>query len=263
MIQAGGVEGEGPTINSLIFMPDGTGLIRLDSNGTLSPLIPFNHNLTAANGYTIYDRAPFFTNNGTKVDLNSIDFSSQLIIDPSANVTLSAKPKISPSASSDVSSLPPPISQIETIQPPPPATPPIPAPSPTPSPAAPPTSTPSPGALGTPQDPAAIIDRPTAERLAAEDPYFAQFEKVVEMCTIGVLSGTVTMTASQCASSMQQGADRWCGIQYFDALKCELATKMVTEFNKMAGILGNFGLQEIPSFDELAPGQTNPFAPTP
>jgi hypothetical protein len=125
------------------------------------------------------------------------------------------------------------------------------------------TTTPTPGAPGTPQDPAVIIDRPTAARLAAEDPYFARFEQVLNMCMEGVLSGAVTMTATQCASSMQQGADRWCGLEFFDALKCEYATNMVTQFNKMAGILSSFGMEELPSFEELAPGQPNPFLTPP
>ena len=71
------------------------------------------HNFTAENGYTVYADSPFFANNSTRVDLNTINFSSHVTIDPSANITLPAKPRISPSASSDVSSVPPSPSQIE------------------------------------------------------------------------------------------------------------------------------------------------------
>lgn len=93
-------------VNSLLFEPDGTGLIRLRDNGTVGPLIPFTHNLTEANGYTVYSSVPFFANNGSAVDLNGIDFSSQIIIDPSANVTLPARPMLSPAVVPDISSLP-------------------------------------------------------------------------------------------------------------------------------------------------------------
>jgi hypothetical protein len=111
---------EGPTIRKLVFR-NGTGWLTLESDP--HRVIPFNHTLTIANGYTYdnYSAAPFFANNGTKVDLNSINFSSQVTIDPKENVTLTAHPKISPSVGQNVLSLPPP--------------------SPSPSPAAPPTAT--------------------------------------------------------------------------------------------------------------------------
>jgi hypothetical protein len=96
----------GPTITSLYFLTDGTGWLSLDRYP--SRIIPFNHTLTAASGYSIYFRAPYFSNNGTKVNFHSINFSSQVIIDSNENVTLPANPKISPYVGLDVtSSLPP------------------------------------------------------------------------------------------------------------------------------------------------------------
>ena len=109
-------------INTLVFDPDGTGWLRLNSNGTVNgtvgPIIPFTHNFTEANDYTIYSSVPFFINNGSIVDLNTIDFSTEIIMDPSTNMTLPARPVLSPSATPDVSSLPPPPEQIETAPPP-------------------------------------------------------------------------------------------------------------------------------------------------
>lgn len=90
------VEDEEPMIASLEIREDGTGWLTLNSSGTLSPVIPFTHTLTAANGYTIGGGIPFFTSNHIQVDLHSIDFASQVIPDPNANLTLPAKPKISP-----------------------------------------------------------------------------------------------------------------------------------------------------------------------
>jgi hypothetical protein len=214
-------------------MPDGTGLIRLDKEGTLSPLIPFNHNLTAENGYTIYDSAPFYTNNGTKVDLNTIDFSSQITIDPSANVTLPAKPMISASASSDVSSLPPSPSQIEIIEAPPSTQT---APQTTTAPSLPP-----------PQN--------NLEILAAQDPAFANFKQIADDCMDRITYGNVTITTQQCELSLQQGADRWCGFEQYHQQKCEFAstvTKAFKNFNRdIAGILGEGA--DVPPLAELFP----------
>ena len=61
--------------SSLHKYPDGTGWLRLNNDGTVGPTIPFNHNFTEANGYTIYSSIPFFSNNWTQVDLNSIDWT--------------------------------------------------------------------------------------------------------------------------------------------------------------------------------------------
>jgi hypothetical protein len=102
-----GVGGGDPTIISLDFLPDGTGWLTLDINGTLSPIIGFNHSLTPANGYRFAANTLFHGSNGTQVDVNSIDFSSQVTIDPNANVTLPAKPNISPDAVQQYGPLPP------------------------------------------------------------------------------------------------------------------------------------------------------------
>jgi hypothetical protein len=46
-----------------------------------------------------------------------------------------------------------------------------------------------------------IIDRPTAARLAAEDPYFARFEQLLANCN-NLLFGTATITLEQFVSSI-------------------------------------------------------------
>lgn len=108
---------EALTIVSLGFLPDGTGWLTVDNNGTLSPVTRFTHALTTANGYTIYNNVPFFTSNGTQVPLNTIDFSSQITIDPNSNVTLPAKPKIAPGVELQYGTLPssstPPTQQLQ------------------------------------------------------------------------------------------------------------------------------------------------------
>jgi hypothetical protein len=212
---------------------DGTGWLSVNSSGTRSPVIPFNHTLTPANGYTIYSYIPYFTNNGTQVDPSSIDFASQILLDPNANVTLPAKPKISQDIVSYysqqgvlVSSLPPPATTAPTT------------PS---SPTSPSTQSQQPLSPTTPPsgsgDTGVIIDRPTAERLAAEDPYFARFEQILENCS-NLVFGSATITLEQCVTSIQAGADRWCGFEFYDQLKCEYASFMAQQFNKMQGTLG-------------------------
>jgi len=184
---------------------------------------------------------PFFTNNGTRVDLNNIDFSSQIILDPSAGVTLPAKPELLPSAIPEVSSLPPPSSQIE-------ASPSITSPPSTPTSSseqsqqptqtAPPiTASPPTTSSTSPSTSGVIIDRPTAARLAAEDPYFARFEQILENCN-NLVFDTATITLEQCATSLQEGADGWCGFEFYDQLKCEYASFMVQQYNKIQGTLG-------------------------
>jgi hypothetical protein len=53
-----------------------------------------------------------------------------------------------------------------------------------------------------------------------------------------LLFGTATITLEQCVTSLQAGADRWCGFEFYDALKCEYASFMAQQFNKMRGTLG-------------------------
>ena len=133
----------------------------------------------------------------------------------------------------DIPSLPPPSSQIDASPPPPP--PPMtqqPTQTAPPITASPPTTPSTP-----PSDSEVIIDRPTAARLAAEDPYFARFEQILENCN-NLVFGTATITLEQCVTSLQDGADRWCGLEFYDALKCEYASFMVQQYNKIQGTLG-------------------------
>jgi hypothetical protein len=197
---------EGVIINSLLFELDGTGLLRLNSNRTVGPFIPFTHNLTEANGYTIYSSVPFFANNGTIVDLNSIDFSSQIVIDPSANVTLPARPMLSPSATPDISSLPPPSSQI----------------------VAPPSTQPAPTA---PTNPTEDINT-QMNRLAASDPAFAQFNDVRGEC-FG-LSGPYDLSdlpPAECNPVFEEAYERYClPSSSQDAEKCGIVKTVIDEY---------------------------------
>jgi hypothetical protein len=205
---------EGLIINSLVFNPEGTGWLRLDNDGT----VPFTHNFTEANGYTIYSSVPFFTNNGSIVDFNNIDFSSQIAIDPSASLTLPAKPMLSPAATPDISSLPPPSSQIEAPSSiiTPQSTPTSPSSqSQQPTQTAPPTTGNPPTTPSSPSTSEVIIDRPTAARLAAEDPYFTRFEQILENCN-NLVFGTAPIMLEQYVTSIQAGADRWCGFEFYD-----------------------------------------------
>ena len=84
---------------------------------------------------------------------------------------------------------------------------------------------------------APIIDRQTAAQLAAQDHAFARFEQILAFCNNLVFSNA-TITLEQCATSLQDGADRWCGLEFYDPLKCEYASFMAQQYNKMVGILG-------------------------
>src|SRR3712207_5386918 len=93
-------------------------------------------------------------------------------------------------------------------------------------------------------EPKVIIDGPTtAARLAAEDSYFARLEQVFDSC-MNLPFRDATITPAQCQSSLQQGADRWCGIEFYDALKCEYASELVRQFNHINNRLGAFGLDQ-------------------
>jgi hypothetical protein len=95
-------------------------------------------------------------------------------------------------------------------------------------------------------EPQVIIDRPTAARLAAEDPYFARFEQAFDSC-MDLPFGNATITPAQCQLSLQQGADRWCGIEFYDQLKCEYASELVRQFNRINSLLGGLGLYQVPN----------------
>jgi hypothetical protein len=99
-----------------------------------------------------------------------------------------------------------------------------------------------------------IIDRPTAARLAAQDPVFARFEQILANCN-NLVFGNATITLEQCVTSLQAGADRWCGLEFYDPLKCEYASVLAQQYNKMMGILGGN------LFNDLFPGGL--LAPTP
>jgi len=227
-------------------MSDGVGYLTLDKNdrGTLPPIVHFNHTLTPENGYTIYDtlgpeqvgrfqlNTPYYTSNSTLVDYNSIDFSSQISLDPNSNVTLPSKPKISLFYEEES-----PQTATTTPVPTTPSSPTSPSPqSQQPAQTAPPVTT-QPTTPSSPSTSGVIIDRPTAARLAAEDPYFARFEQILANCN-NLVSGTATITLEQCVTSLQDGADRWCGLEFYDALKCEYASFMVQQYNKIQGTLG-------------------------
>lgn len=116
------------------------------------------------------------------------------------------------------------------------------------------TTTTPPPPTTTADEPKVVIDRPTtAARLAAEDLYFARFEQVFDSC-MDLPFGSATTTPAQCQSSLQQGADRWCGIEFYDALKCKYASELVRQFSPINNLLRAFGLDQVPNiFDLLLP----------
>jgi hypothetical protein len=114
-------------------------------------------------------------------------------------------------------------------------------------------------------EPNVIIDRPTAARLAAEDPYFATFEQVLDSC-MDLIFGNATITPAQCQTTMQQGADRWCGLEFYDQLKCNYASEMTRQFNRINNLLGGFGLDQVPNLFSptsliITPEETPPATP--
>jgi hypothetical protein len=206
---SGGLEG-GPTIRSLQFLPDGTGWLTLDS--VSGRIIRLHHTLTAANGYTYdnYARAPFFANNGTKVDLNSIDFSSQVTIDPNENVTLPAHPKISPYVEPEggVSSLPPSSSPAPSTEAAPLTT----------------TTTPTPPSL-----PPALYSGLTS------DPELVRFNEILSQCSAKIVelnplgeggqfqqpNQSGLDDVRQCVMALEQAVTKYCeDFETYDAAKC-------------------------------------------
>ena len=200
---------EGIIINSLVFKPDGTGWLTLESDP--ARIIPFNHTLTALNGYTIYSNFPYFTNNGSIVDLNSIDYSSQLIIDPSANVTLPARPMLSPSLTANILSLPP-SSRIYTAP-----------------------------ATQAPSQPPTTATIPPLTSGTATDPELQRFDQIADGCKATILrlypgaettndvflvspQGATSADFSQmtqCNQLLSQGIAQYCNmLQTYDAAKC-------------------------------------------
>jgi hypothetical protein len=46
--------------------------------------------------------------------------------------------------------------------------------------------------------------------------------------------GNATITPAQCSATMQHGADRWCGLEFYDQLKCQCASEMANNSIKSA-----------------------------
>lgn len=181
--------------------------------------------------YTIYQSVPFFTNNGSIVDLNSIDFSSQIDIDPSANVTLPARPGLTRFVIPDISSLPPPPEQIETA----PQTTTVPGPGTPPSLTSPQPQQPG---LSSPSTTGAQ-NSPTAG--TATDPELQRFDQIANGCKATIqrlYPGAQTLDdiflvqpqgatsagfsqMTQCNQLLRQGIAQYCNVlQTYDAAKC-------------------------------------------
>jgi hypothetical protein len=70
------------------------------------------------------------------------------------------------------------------------------------------------------------------DQMAAKDPAFANFRAMNDNCIKALDSGvTLPPTPDQCSSAYQAASDRWCGLEAYDAIKCEHvgAAKMVYE----------------------------------
>jgi hypothetical protein len=61
------------------------------------------------------------------------------------------------------------------------------------------------------------------ERLQSEDPSFKAFGEIFIECGDSAVFGNGSFSHIQCLTSMQDGIDKWCGIEAYDVLKCEYA----------------------------------------
>jgi hypothetical protein len=59
------------------------------------------------------------------------------------------------------------------------------------------------------------------ERLQSEDPSFQAFGDILLNCAEGTVFGNGSFSHIQCLSNLQDGIDKWCGIEAYDELKCE------------------------------------------
>jgi hypothetical protein len=99
---------------------------------------------------------------------------------------------------------------------------------------------------------------PAFQSAVATDPQFARYVQIGDMCMDRLFAGNATINPIQCETSLQQGADLWCGFESFDQIKCDYASQMSLAFKNfnrdMDSILGPGGSGNVPSGKELLEG---------
>jgi hypothetical protein len=79
-------------------------------------------------------------------------------------------------------------------------------------------------------------------QLEAEDPSFAAFNDIFDTCSDNILYGNGTIPHFQCMQSLQQGVDKWCGIENFHQLKCENASSLFAIYRDNYNLFTNLGI---------------------
>jgi hypothetical protein len=85
----------------------------------------------------------------------------------------------------------------------------------------------------------------TAESLAqlrAEDPSFDAFHNIMDLCTDNTLYGNGTISHFQCIQSLQEGVDKWCGIENYHKDKCESASLTLSLYVSTYELFTNLGI---------------------
>jgi hypothetical protein len=120
------------------------------------------------------------------------------------------------------------------------------------------------------QDPpsGAALPNDVKERLIAEDPLFARYTQIGEQCANSLIQGSrgAGISPAQCTQTLQEGADRWCGLEGYHADKCRYASGLSAIWERaMGNTIGQYGLNELPSLDDLGadPSITESFTPQP
>lgn len=70
--------------------------------------------------------------------------------------------------------------------------------------------------------------------------------------------GQAQMTPQQCQDSIQAGADRWCGLEFYDSVKCQHATEFAMLFGNLNSVLSKYEFSQIPDITNLF----GPFPPS-
>jgi hypothetical protein len=75
------------------------------------------------------------------------------------------------------------------------------------------------------------------QTLAAQDPQFKSFTEIWRNCMNDLTRDNGTISPSQCQTSFDEATSKWCGIEAYDAKKCEHATDLVSAYNITSGAL--------------------------
>jgi hypothetical protein len=79
-------------------------------------------------------------------------------------------------------------------------------------------------------------------QLRAEDPSFDAFHNIMDLCTDNTLYGNRTISHFQCIQSLQEGVDKWCGIENYHKDKCESASLTLSLYVSTYELFTNLGI---------------------